>query len=115
MSWERQNWIEQHDAGERISDIAARHQVSRRTVHKWIARYKRCGEQGLQELSRAPVRHPRAVGTIWRERVRAARQQHRSWGAGKLEWLLQREYGEAPSRSTIGRILLESVRTPARK
>ena len=115
MSWERKTWIEQYQAGERISDIAAQYQVSRRTVHKWIERFDQFGEEGLQELSRAPQQHPRGVSAIWQERVRAARQQHRRWGAGKLRWLLEKAHGTAPSRSTIGRILLESGLTRARK
>lgn len=115
MSWERRNWIELQQAGERVSDIAARCQVSRRTVHKWIARYEEFGEPGLEEWSRAPHEHPRAVDALWRERVRGARQTHPHWGAKKLEWLLKKHYGEAPSPSTIGRILLESGLTRARR
>lgn len=115
MTWERHNWVQQKEAGERISDIAAQCQVSRKTVYKWIARFRRSGEQGLEDLSRARDEPGRRVGALWKERVRGARQQHPGWGAGKLRWLLEKEYGAAPSRSSIGRILLESGLTRARK
>jgi hypothetical protein len=32
MAWERKNWIERYQAGERISDLAAEHRVSRKTL-----------------------------------------------------------------------------------
>jgi putative transposase len=109
MAWEREKWLQEYAAGERISAIAERHQVSRKTVHKWIGRYEEFGVEGLAELSRAPLHHPQAVEEVWRERVVAARQQHPRWGAGKLAWLLEQEHGEAtPSASTIGRLVRES-------
>lgn len=110
MEWERQSWIEEYEVGERISEIARQHEVSRRTVHKWIERWRQYGQAGLEELSRAPHRHPEAVEEIWKERVRGARQQHPRWGAPKLAWLLKqgRPAEEVPSVSTIGRVLRES-------
>lgn len=115
MAWERGNWIERYRAGERISDLAAQHEVSRKTLHKWIARYEEFGEQGLAELSRAPHRHPHAVDPIWRERVLAARDEHPRWGAEKLHWVLGQKHREGvPSASTIGRVLRENGRSRGR-
>lgn len=116
MSWERKDWIERYQAGERISEIAADHEVSRKTVYKWVERYAEFGEQGLEELSRAPHSHPSAVEPVWRERVAAVRQRHRGWGAGKIAWLLKQQHGEpTPSPSTIGRLLRESGLTRSRR
>lgn len=111
MEWERAAWVADYQGGERISDIAERYQVSRKTVYKWIARHELYGEEGLRELSRAPHEHPQAVSPLWRERIRAARLGHRRWGARKLAWWLEQHQhdGEArvPSASTIGRVLSE--------
>jgi transposase InsO family protein len=115
MSWERENWVEQHRAGERVSDLAERYQVSRKTLYKWITRFEQFGQQGLAELSRAPHRHPNAVGELWRERVRGARIEHPRWGADKLHRVLQQQHGEAPSIATIGRLLRECGLTRARR
>lgn len=116
MSWERESWIEEYAGGERISDISARHQVSRKTLHKWIERHAELGSAGLAEQSRAPHRHPEAVKPIWRERVLAARQQHPRWGAGKLHWLLKQQHASGvPSASTIGRLLREHGLTESRR
>lgn len=102
--------MEEYEAGESIAEISRRHQVSRQTVHKWIARYQEHGEEGLAELSRAPRQHPQAVRAEWRERICAARREHRLWGAPKLEWALKQRYGgeAVPSASTIGRVLKET-------
>src|SRR5579864_2574978 len=109
MTWERETWLEEYVAGERISEIAVRHKVSRKTLYKWIERYETGGLEGLTELSRAPQKHPQAVDPVWRERVLAARQQHPRWGAGKLRWLLEQQHRQGmPSASTIGRLLRES-------
>jgi putative transposase len=109
MLWERETWFEEYESGERISDISLRHRVSRKTLYKWVERYEAYGLEGLRELSRAPHQHPQAVEAVWRERVLAVRQEHPSWGAGKLWRLLEQQYREGmPSASTIGRLLRES-------
>lgn len=117
MLWEREKWVLEYEGGERIAEIARRHEVSRRTVHKWIARHAEFGEEGLRELSRAPHEHANAVDAVWRERVRAVRQEHPRWGAPKLLWELEQRYGgeEVPSESTIGRLLREMGLSRMRK
>src|ERR1041385_725111 len=53
MTWEREQWVEEYLEGERISEIAERHEVSRKTVYKWIERYEGYGAEGLRELRAA--------------------------------------------------------------
>lgn len=110
MEWERATWIAEYEAGEKISEIGRQHQISRKTLHKWIERYQQYGSEGLCELSRAPAAHPQAVSELWRERIRGARIEHGRWGAPKLRWLLEQRHGKpgVPSESTIGRVLQES-------
>jgi transposase InsO family protein len=105
MEWERERWIREYLNGETVTEICQKHQISRKSVYKWIERYEKWGEEGLKDLSRAPDRHPRAVDPVWQERIAAARQEHQRWGAPKLEWLLKQRHGDVPSVSTIGRIL----------
>ena len=117
MAWERETWLEEYEAGERIRDISERHQISRKTLYKWVKRYEAYGWEGLQELSRAPHEAWQAVEPVWRERILAVRQEHPSWGAGKLWRVLEGQYGEGmPSASTIGRVLRENgVSRPRRR
>ena len=106
MEWEREKWIEEYVQGESIAEIARRHDVSRKSLYKWIERYELDGVIGLQDCSRAPTHYPHAIEAIWQERIAAARQEHPRWGAPKLEWLLKKSYSDqVPSASTIGRIL----------
>lgn len=109
MEWERETWLEEFQAGETITEIARKHGISRKAVYKWIERYEAYGLEGLRDLSRAPHQHPNEVEEVWRERVRAARQEHPRWGARKLAWKLKGAYGtgSTPSPSTIGRLLKE--------
>ena len=117
MDWEREQWIEQIEAGASVSEVAEQYQVSRKTLYKWMERYRGYGQEGLRDLSRAPQQHPQAVSELWRERIRAARQQRPRWGAPKLAWWLEQQYrGEqAPSVSTIGRVLHDSGLSHSRR
>jgi transposase InsO family protein len=110
MGWEREQWVQEYQAGETVSEIAQRYQISRKALYKWLERYEAYGLEGLNDLSRAPVRHPQAVNELWHERIRAARQIHPRWGAPKLAWWLSQRYQEEslPSISTIGRVLRDS-------
>lgn len=109
MDWERKSWVEEYEAGESISEISRRHQISRKSLYKWIERYQQCGAEGLEDRSRAPQEHANRVADIWRERIRAVRQQHPRWGPYKLHPVLQKNYeGEVvPSASTMQRMLQE--------
>jgi len=110
MDWEREQWIQEAEEGLSVTEIAQEHGISRKAVYKWLKRYREYGHEGLRDLSRAPREHPQAVSELWRERIRAARQQRPRWGAPKLAWWLKQRYrGEGvPSESTIGRVLRDS-------
>ena len=116
MEWERETWIREYLSGESISEIARRHQISRKALYKWIERYDKYGEEGLRDLSRAPGRHWQAVDAVWHERISAVRQEHKRWGAPKLQWLLEQRHGSEglPSVSTVGRILKQQGLTQSR-
>jgi putative transposase len=117
MEGEREQWIKEYEGGDRVSEIARRHQISRKALYKWIERYEEYGVAGLNDLSRAPEQHPQAVSELWRQRIRGARQQQPRWGAPKLAWWLgQRHGGDAlPSVSTIGRVLRDSGLSRSRR
>jgi hypothetical protein len=55
-----------------VTDIARRHQISRKALYRGIQRHEDSGAEGLADRSRAPTQ----VDLIWRERVNAVRQQH---------------------------------------
>ena len=87
-----------------VTELAARYGVTRKTVHKWVARYTADPEHGLAEQSRAPHVHGRAREPELREAVLTLRRGHPRWGPKKLRAVLaKRTPGQAwPAASTMG-------------
>jgi len=67
-----------------VTELAEVFGVSRRSVHKWLARYEQEGLVGLADRSRAPHRHPNATPQAVVAAVLRKKQAHRSWGPLKL-------------------------------
>jgi transposase InsO family protein len=92
---------------EGIAALCRAYGISRKTGYKWIARYQAAGAAGLLERSRAPRRHPQAVGSAVEALLLAARAAHPTWGPRKLlAWLAPRRPDVAlPAASTVGEVL----------
>ena len=58
--------------------------VSRKTIHKWIARYKQDGPAGLEDRSRAPVNHPNATSPEIVSQIVNTRLRRPTWGPKKI-------------------------------
>lgn len=90
-----------------VTELAKEAGVSRKTAHKWLGRFAREGIPGLDDLSRAPHRRPRAVPAKVVSALIEAKQAHPTWGPAKL--LAPRRDPEVakawPALSTRGRIL----------
>ena len=115
---ERVNFVREVEAGdESIAALCRVYGVSRKTGYKWWARYEQEGVAGLADRSRAPRRHPNAVGADDEAAILALRAQWPNWGERKLHAFLQRERPEQawPSPSTIGAILKRHGLTYARR
>ena len=107
---ERHQFIAQYDSGlYSLSELAARFGISRKTAYKWLARYHKQGLEGLLDHSRAPLSCPHRTPENVVDAIRAAREQHPSWGPRKLRPWLERHYPDLasllPAPSTIGDIL----------
>ncbi len=63
-----------------MSEICAEFGISRQTGYKWLERYRCEGAGGLQERSRAPIRHGRARDEELVEAALALRERHPTWG-----------------------------------
>ena len=94
--WLRAEWT--------MTELAERYGLSRKTAHKWVARYQADPVHGMAERSRAPHGHGRAHDDQVRAAVIALRRQHPHWGPKKLRAILQRRApaGEWPAASTMG-------------
>jgi putative transposase len=87
-----------------IAEIARRRGVSRRTAHKWIARYEAESVTGLQDRSRAPHRHPNAVTAGMERLILEWKAKYPLWGAPKIHSKLQGQT-DCPAESTVSNIL----------
>ena len=107
-------------AGESKVALAVEYGVSRKTVYKWLDRYKERGLAGLVDESRRPHSSPMVTSAELALAAVELRRAHRSWGPKKIVAVLEKRYpGEAiPSISTTSRILRQAgfvTRRPHRR
>ena len=98
------NWL----SGEySITELSRIHEVSRKTLYKWIERYKAEQAAGLEDRSRKPVEMPRATSAELVGDILAAKIRHEHWGSRKLlAWLAQCQPEKRwPAASTTSEIL----------
>ena len=98
--------------GENASLTARAFRTSRRTVIKWVKRYKAHGWQGLRDLPRRPHHSPHKTPEhhqqlIAKLRTNDGRRPKTRIGQDKIRLLLQQRYGIKMSTSTINRVLHE--------
>src|SRR4030042_5070809 len=88
-----------------ITELSQVYGVSRKTIYKWIGRYK--SSESLKELPRAPLNHPNATSPEIVNMLIETKLRHRTWGPRKIVARLEREYPESPwpATSTASRIL----------
>jgi transposase InsO family protein len=92
-----------------VTAAAAEYGLSRRHLHRLLARYRDGGIEAVEPRSRAPRSSPQRILPEVRDRIVALRRELTGQGsdAGPLTigWHLEREGLAAPSTSTIRRIL----------
>jgi len=90
-----------------VSELCVRFEISRKTGHKWIARYHQGGLAGLVDQTRAPRERPQSVSEEVVQAIVALRKRHQFWGPKKLRAVLEGKSPTTkwPATSTIGEIL----------
>ena len=98
------NWL----SGEySITELGRIHEVSRKTLYKWIERYEVDQETGLQERTSRPLTMPRATPIEVVADILAAKSRYEHWGSRKLlAWLRSHQPDKDwPAASTTSEIL----------
>ena len=97
-------WLKRNGS---VTELCARFCVSRKTGHKWIARFHQGGLAGLVDQTKAPRHRPHAVSEAVADAIVNLRKEHRFWGPKKLRAVLEKKSPEVrwPALSTIGEIL----------
>ena len=94
-------------AGVPVSEVAARYEVSRQSVHAWIRRYAEGGLGGLMDRSRRPGSCPHQVGPQVEAVVCELRREHPRWGPLRLvHELAKAGVAPVPSRMSVYRVLV---------
>lgn len=87
-----------------ITELCRLHEVSRKTGHKWLKRYRTTGRiEGLKDRTRRPHRSPRKTSSAKEKQVLAVRDE-KGWGADKIQFIIAKAGVRLPA-ITIHRIL----------
>lgn len=100
---QRQRIITLTQHGHSATRIAAEVGCSPRTVHRWRARYRQAGDDGLAYRSRQPhTAHPQTTAQAIIDHIQAIRAAHPQWGAHLIHGQLRLDGVPAvPSERTI--------------
>ena len=95
--WEREEMT--------MTELCEEYGIARKTGYEIVGRWQAAGASGMNERSRAPLRHPNQTGAETEAALLALRQAHMRWGPRKLQAVLRRTQERVPAASTIGAIL----------
>jgi transposase-like protein len=90
-----------------VTELANQFGVSRKTAHKWIARYQQGGLGAMEERSRAPLSVPSRTPEEIERLVVKERKLHPTWGGKKIQTRLRTRHGieDPPCIRTVDAIL----------
>jgi transposase-like protein len=78
---QRERFIRDHASGlYTMTELCARHTISRKTGYKWLERFDEGGRAALGDRSRAPLHCPHRMAADVADLICGARRQHPSWG-----------------------------------
>ena len=96
--------------GRTVDEVARDWGVSRRTMHRWLARYEGDGLEGLNNRSHRPAHCPHQTSPAVEAMVLEMRRAHSYWGARRIALELVRKRVEpAPSESAVYRCLVRAA------
>lgn len=103
---ERLKFVSRYLEGEKMSDLCAEFEISRKTGYKLVRRYDEAGTSAFLDRSRAPKCHPNQTPAAVEKAIVDLRQQHPTWGAPMIRSYLGRKKTiKVPAASTVHAIL----------
>lgn len=89
-----------------VKQTAAQFGITRKTLHKWLKRFKEKRLEGLEEKSKSPLKtRKRQISLEQRIRVRSLRNKYPRYGKMKLVALYYKQYQEQISSWKIQKII----------
>jgi putative transposase len=112
MTWNQSTMYEQRvrfvlevqQATFSFTESCRRYNISRTAGYTWWDRFVEFGFEGLHDRSHRPIHCPHATPEPIELRIVELRLQY-GWGSRKIRKLIVGEFGSAPARRTIDRIL----------
>ena len=96
--------------GQTVTQVARDWNVSRQTIHAWLARYEGDGLEGLNNRSRRPAHCPHQTPPGVEAMVLEMRRSHPYWGARRIAFELGRKgMDPTPSESAVYRCLVRAA------
>ena len=101
----KQAFVWDVNGGMSVSDAAELHGIARSCAYKWIRRYRQYGDDGLEELARAPLNSPAKTPSPIVDELVALKRKY-GYGPAKLVAMLEEKHGaHVLAPSTAGTIL----------
>src|SRR5215813_472443 len=85
-------------SGAPVIEVAERYGVIRQTVHRWMARYRAEGLDGLADRSHAPRQHPWRIPAEAEAPICELRRAHCRWAPRRLVFRMGRRGPRTRSR-----------------
>jgi transposase InsO family protein len=103
---ERKSLLVRLENGERMSELCREYGITPKTVYKFLNRYEKYGDKGLEDESRAPLTQASKTSEFLEAKILGLKDRYPTWGARKLYEILSTA-GElnVPAVGTIHRIL----------
>ena len=93
-----------------VTEVARDWDVSRQTLHAWLAHYESDGLEGLGNRSHRPVHCPHQISPAVEALVLEMRRSHPYWGARRIAFELARKGIQPPaSESAVYRCLVRAA------
>ena len=92
-----------------VTEIAAKFNVTRQTVYRWLAKYEEGGLEALADESHRPRHVPHQMDAALEVRVLDLRRRHHLWGPKRIQFELKKAgVDRPPSHMAIYRALLRA-------
>jgi transposase InsO family protein len=100
-----------------VSELCMEFGITRKTGHKWLARYAAAGMAGLAERSRAPHQVTCRTAADMERLIVSEKRLHLTWGPKKIQRVLMVKHGveRPPAVSTVGEVLKRHGMVTARQ
>ena len=90
---QRRQFVEAYSQGlSSMTDLCSEYDISRTTGYKWLQRFQKEGEKGLEDRSKAPLNPARSYTEDQIDKALELKQRKLKWGPKKILIILERKY-----------------------